>query len=936
MFKQFKHLAATALAIAAVVPAMGQSVDSPLPVNTTGENYYDVGETYESVYYSYTSEVGQYVYFTGLRVNNITYQQGNTTTSVSYASWKTPYNTMTIFYAEAGTEYILTATTSTDTYIRFTFSSEEAPYNNGRDPENPIIAGACTYLPCGKTGTSFWDPTADCYANYTAPEGGKLVVTFYGGKPNEMYYSTLDQNNIKIEPSYTSATQNYRAAIQVEAGQVISFRFKNSSPVVGFFGIEEVIPGASMEDYFICADGANVIPAAAGNYWYTFMTPAYPSQSIVTVTSEATATMDFCGSGGSSIQLFNALHMRYSIPSDSRRYLIIHKSEATATDETFNFEMTAPTAYDVIQTGPTIESGAETSTPDFGGTYYYSIEAPASGAWFLDMDFATDLQAAACDFYVYDNPTGYYKSYGASIHMEAVNGTKYYIRVVVPYTMDGAAFTATFNAIQPGETASNPIAAEVGQNPMSNSRDLYYSYTPATNCWVNLSVTGASLPSVMESGAMVTTLPVSDNTFRFEAEAGKTYVLNFKNVPAGASFNISEVPYAEGESYETAFEAELGSNVLPSAAGKTWYKYTATGSDFVIVTTTLPFSYSTTIAMYVNQVTSANRVTMDYNYDYYLGNSWSQIKQPVAAGDICYILVETTTAREDGASITLTTEPIGPGMAASTAIPMNLEFNEEGIATFAIPETSSEIWYSFEIPIDALLSGDTASSLSAKVYSHDGTTEVGSLGWSGFTNQSVTAGTFYLKVVYNYNAGNLLTLSYRIPGPGEGMSTAYEIPVTGDPTTYDFPYNGGYSGPTVWYSMDLNEGTLSMDCSAWMISGSVYDSNNNYMSSISEERAAFGVDHYGFVNLTIPAAGRYYLRFTNLTPNGYMSDPNAVATSIFTGSALDMPQVSVEEFEAEEAAPEYYTLNGTRVNGRPEAGLYIVRRGAKVSKVIIR
>lgn len=38
---------------------------------------------------------------------------------------------------------------------------------------------------------------------------------------------------------------------------------------------------------------------------------------------------------------------------------------------------------------------------------------------------------------------------------------------------------------------------------------------------------------------------------------------------------------------------------------------------------------------------------------------------------------------------------------------------------------------------------------------------------------------------------------------------------------------------------------------------------------------------------------------------------------------------------ADEAAPEYYTLQGVRVEN-PSAGIYICRRGSKVSKVIFR
>lgn len=929
MFMKLRHLSSLALALTCTATVFAQSQSSPLPVNTEAINYCDVGSMYSYCYYTYTPSVSEYVYLDGLRSYGVTYQNGSVTEQVPYASYASQVSgNYTAFYANAGVTYLIEGYTYTQTYVRFTFSSKPGEFNNGQDINNPIIAeNGVNYLPCTKEGSSYYDPCIPVYLTYTATEGGKLVLSFPAQPSDALYYSTGDVENGRVTFNYNAAAGSYRATIQVEAGQTVNFKATSSNPILGIFSIEPIVPGSSQEDAIICAEGENVIPAAAGNYWYTFTTPSSPSRSMVTVTSEAVATMDLLGSSGNNLQSFNAIHMRYPIYSSITNYLLIHKEEATAADETFDFSTAPMTGIDVIEGAVAIESGVETTTLDFGGEYFYKLTSPATGAWFLNADFAEGTTSEA-SFYVYSDPGSYYTSYGPSIHMEAEANHEYYVKVQVPYNVDGVSFTVSFAEIQPGETRSNPIVANAGLNNMAASKELFYTYTAQADCWVNVAVENVELPFVfLTSGPTVSTLDVNDHQNRFEATAGETYLMMFRNVTAGASFTISEAEYGVGESYATALQAVIGENTLPEPAGKTWYKYTATENCFLTMTTTVPYSHSTEIRLYINQIDNDNSISMPSDYSWVSGYSWSEMKATIQAGDECYILISTTDARTEGAAFNLSVSPIGEGQSYLTAIPMNLEFTEEGQAVFQLPAISTETWYSFEVPYAGLLSITKEETMTASLYGQNGRDNIASFSWSNISNESVTAGTYYIKVDNNYY-DMALNFSMRQPGPGETASTAFEIPVTGNPTLYHFG-NKPSELTAIYYSIELNEGLLSMECPAWYVVGSLYGPEDNYVGGIRE----MTTDVYGFTDIVIPAAGRYTFKFTSFTADYYNSEATSECT--FSGTALE-GGVGVGTLGASEAATEYYTLSGIKVQGKPAPGLYIIRKGDKVGKVTVR
>lgn len=66
------------------------------------------------------------------------------------------------------------------------------------------------------------------------------------------------------------------------------------------------------------------------------------------------------------------------------------------------------------------------------------------------------------------------------------------------------------------------------------------------------------------------------------------------------------------------------------------------------------------------------------------------------------------------------------------------------------------------------------------------------------------------------------------------------------------------------------------------------------------------------------------------------SSGNKPLTSIVVKTGTTEDPVSVGAIETEQAAREMFDLNGRRVNGAPEKGIYIVRQGSKVSKVIVK
>ncbi len=921
MERLFKSLTAFAAAAVLTVPLAAQTQSSPLILDPNGENYYELGRTYGDVYYQYTAPANQLVILDGLRSFGVTEDSSGTSVSVLNASYTSPVSA-TVFYAESGKTYLIDGYTNDKKYVQFTPQITASDLNNGQDQSNPIIgSNELTYLPCTKDGTAWNADQIPIYVQYTPDMTGKMVFNFTTSV--NMWKVGEDGTLTKIDNTWTDA-YTYRATQQVTEGEPILFKFTCANPLVAYTTIEEVYPGSSLEDAFQGVTGENILPAAAGTYWYSIPAPA--TQSFMLVSSEAAGSMAICSATGGQLSSYASLECREEMSPSTPRFLKITKPEATVSDETFTIIYESFQPYDKFETAEPISAGEEVTTPMYPGRYYYAITAPESGSWFIDINAVGEVEGDyTLTLYNKEVSWSWIKS-GKTVHYEVSPGVEYVILVNCASTLHGMSFKAEFNEVQPGESPGNPLTAHLGVNQAQSGVEMYYTYTPEESQWIYLELDGLEAPTVTTGeSSYIYPESVETNKIRWEGTADVAYLLRFDNVGADATFTISTVPFSAGEDASTALEATTGENILPEAAGKTWLKYVAGMDGFVEVSTNLVYDYNNTIYVYINEVSSSNRFSLDRK-DYY-SNEYGVLKKPVSEGDVVYIFVKTPSVREDK-WIKIENTMAAPGETPNNAFVIEFVDN---VGTVTLPQIySGEVWYKFIIEEECKVSTTTGSYVAGTLYSSDATTSLGSIGWQSATYTYglgpviVTPGIYYVKYTSNYTEQDA-TWTISQLGVGESMSNAIAIPLTENPATYQFE-----SKPTgtanVWYALQLHKGTLSMSCPTWNMMGYLKNAEGENIKEVTN----MGNDVFGFTDVEIPEEGTYYLAFSVLS---LWEEGDGLCT--FTGTSFG-PYVGVSALASDDVEAEYYTLQGVKVSGKPAPGLYIVKRGDKTNKVIIK
>lgn len=915
MKKSFMKLMGLAFAAVAPLAMSAQSVDNPLPL-VAGENAYtptSSGYTYVNYKYSPTEDV--LVNMEGTAVYSI---NDNGTEGNIWYSYDPVKRSM--FWAQAGHEYTFSIGTYEEA-ISFDVTFTPKPYNSGQDKNNPLISELGeNFYPCTKDGTGWMAPSLPLYSKFTAPRAGKL--TLYGlSHPYDSYL--IGNDGSRTELTFNSAEpRGYRCVLQVEEGEELMFEFNNGSPIVLTLTLEDSVPGSGPDEPFKTKTGANEIPAAAGTYWYTFSTPTGSDNIYVILTSECKYPVEILVGGSQSLQgECDVIQLRESFGPGVTRLIKITKEEATADVESFNLKFETPQMYDSFNTAEPISASTVIDTPDFAGVYYYSIESPQTGAWFLDVD-SQEGENENVNYYIYDSNNSYsYLAGGKTAHVEVQPSTRYIVKASVPTNVLGTSFSCTFNTIAAGQTAADPLPAVPGENEVPLWKEAYYKYTPEVAGWVVLECKGLVIYSVYENGNYVVCKKYGENSARFEGTAGKTYVIRVDEIEADATLTISQQDYAPGETQDNPLEIGVGQVGIPNIAGKTWYKFTSDETGFINVETDMPYSYTSAVEVYVGEITNINCVSMS-TIGSWGAYQYKPLKTGIKAGQSAYICV-TSDEPGEGYQLNVYTSPAAPGETIATAI--EIPFENGMNYNFTRPDGMA--WYSIELP-EGLFTLQSEDYFYMYLYNEAGTEQLANSSYKngnyGLWNAAVENKKYLLCLTNSYDDFSA-TLTVEEPGPGATPKTAILIENAGNPTIFE--KDSQEYGESLWYCMDLNAGTLKWN-SPESISGSVY-AEGDYSSAIesigyiwSDPDSAD--EYYGFYGLEIPAPGRYYFKITQCYFNTQIT---------ITGTALETVEDSVETLGAANGEAEYYTLQGVKV-ANPERGIFIKVAGGKACKVV--
>ncbi|MDE5789693.1 MAG: hypothetical protein K2H96_00490 [Muribaculaceae bacterium] len=870
--------------VATALPSAAQSETSPVVIE--GGKEYTV--TDNTAYFSFTPSVNEIVKLNGLYLNMTTEKvtassNGNSTSFIPAIKYDPRF---TAFVAEKGVTYTFSHTIGYGEQTPYTISCEVVPLKgnvNGTTCSAPIDMTGLEYFvfPCS-TGTPV-------YAEYTAPQSGRLflnsIASFtalkVGGTCGEIY-------DVLSRGEYTNGYYPYE--IIVDEDETLIFEATASNNVYVSIQLQEIIPGATCQDAFQTKVGSNEIPAAAGKYWYSVEVPEEQANCMLALTSTSTATVSIskgCKTAGTAYQNLN---LRYGPLSAGENLFLEIDKEETTLPETFTLEYSDLLPIENVKIGESINSADKIQTPSNPGKYYYSFTAPEGDPMLLDFTGDSNGTYTLTE----RGTTSPSLATGSKFQLKTTPGMTYILTVNVNEAKP-CNFEFTFNTLFPGALVNYPIDVDFGTTEIPDFSPVYFRYNNPDGGKVALSsdIENASIGvfEILYNNEYKVKLNDDDKGLWFEAQAGKDYYIRLTKPEDMASHSgnltLSEVPYEEGESWQTALKINPGTVSLPEAPAVVWYQVEAPKDCFFTLSTSLEYDYDDIMEVYVGKV---NKETVEYLK---AGDNWeyAPFKTAVRKGETVYLHFDYYYG-SDAETITIGFEEAAEGEIPSKAI--QLTYSDPS-CQFSFLDTWDEeeevdktIWYTVELPA-GIFDCTSSTEIYLSIYSADNlSTPIASTDrGNGLSNVELPEeGKYYIALLSAYGDGEA-TISVREPEPGETIATAVEVDRKNLPYSIQVP---DHTNKNYWIQFSAISGELNAT-SPQSITGSLYFGENmeNKIADLQSRNENDGTI-YGLFGYRISKEGIYYLNIRYCT-NG--------ATLTFSGSALDDIPSNINSIGAE-------------------------------------
>lgn len=759
----------TALAIPAIaIAASAQTADSPSPI-TPGENSWD-GNIYTSVYFSYTAEADELVTLDGVQIQDV---KCDGTAIPVYSAYDPE---ITIFQTRKGSTYLLNIFTVT-TSINFTAEMTPHEYNDALTCSDPVTAteGEFTFVPCATEGGGFMPKRIPVYASFTPSKSGRLEI-FTKVYPYLLEAGTDCDNFTPLTKEYTG--DGYCYTMTAEAGVTNIFRIQNTQAVWMQFSVVDENPGSSCEDAWTAVPGdGNEIPAAAGTYWYRFTAPASPALSYAEVSSEAGGSIEMylsCGSETGMQSCDDAISLRVPVQASDSRVFKIVKNAATAAPQSLSLAFTAPQPYDSFETALPVEAGQATVTPAFGGTYYYSVTSPAEGTRFLDVKGAGEMpEGGIIEIYSADKNFLILASGRGEARCAVVPDNTYVVKVVCPNSLRSYRFTMDFSEVREGEIPSLPITAAIGSNEVPPYGNVYFTYTPTADGWIELNgIPSVPLVTTGEDGKENVHLypGASEDSRRFKGTAGTSCLITFHGVTEATTFTLAESSFMPGDTPSSAIPFTDGSANVETVSGEVWYVYECESDGFLQLSSTVPYTASTSISVYLNSIDTDSRRAMTGE-----GEVFTPLRMAVERGDKAYVCVSESAVTAGGV-LTAEITAARPGEAPYAAIEIPVTGDPTIYTLLTGVTDGTPAWYSVQLNAGTLSLSAGASALALSLYAAGDTQQplaTASLDFSswvyGFTDVQIPAKGEYLLEVGELTSEREIVLTGNSLVPGVGV-----------------------------------------------------------------------------------------------------------------------------------------------------------------------
>ena len=712
-----------------VLLGMAQEVTPPTSLETAldlaeGENSYTLAESQGSttLYYKYTSPENSATLLK-LVIGNSQLSPNVAEDPVNYVGYISPASGF-----DGAKYYVLPAGKTIYVGIygygvtEYSFTAELTPFDEtlGTTMGNPVeLTAGEVYIPSFYAQNGY--TLTPVYAKYTATETGMLSIAVSTSVSQSYVREGLDGTDAAMTSEYKNGTSYLKC--DVEEGKTYYLSLYSYSPLIAKGEVVHLTEGTSSDAPYEGKNTGNVLPAAAGTYWYKY---TVESDGFLTIQTEATldgGTVSVYKMGSTSYPLTSvtgSFGIRYKATADT--YLVsINKTAATAQDETFAFVVEGFKDGDSFSQPIVIGAGTHV-TPAADGTYYYQLDVPTDGKpYFINVQFN---KSAVTSYNTYvqlywaqyeGQEPSYLAYYGDNgINQQVQAGAKYYLLWSLGEGTNEIPFTVAFNTVEAGDTPSDPITATTGENVLKAGATKYYDYTATKACWVSIDTDpGITVDFMSSSDTYASPMSVSRNgtVTKKSVAAGEACHLRFTNVSDETTFSLTEVDFQDGEVCDMAVPVEADTTALAAEPLDYWYVFTATQRGVVEVSSDINYEYAADFSGTSNVYLLADGCT-GYPTGISQSNSQGTVFQGsvrVSEGQNVLIHVKTYTAQE-GKSLIITMRDFENGEDVSCPIELT-----PGQLTFDEVQRNAPVWYHI-YALEGDLSLSASSYLSGCLY----------------------------------------------------------------------------------------------------------------------------------------------------------------------------------------------------------------------------
>lgn len=994
------------MGLAALYASAQTTVETALDLKT-GENSYTQDEaSYAQVYFKYTAPEGEsQLLYISTDVNS----GGGSFAASTTGSTQSQGDIVPICSTASGDKVIPVKAGQT-IYIIASIYSKEFKFNVSAKAAN--VDGATVATAVEGTEESFYIPyhteevyhedyhyyeyvPQPTYVKYVAKGDDVLQLTFENYVKSVAIQEGEDgtPQDVTVSGSYDSSTYKYTysAKMNVEKGKTY---YLLVTPQGGpmFASLSEVVisKGSTYELPFDAQEGANVLPAATGKYWYKYTAQ---KSGFLNLTSEAGLpsgtvsvynNVQYIPYNNTQAQVSGSLGIRFEVEAGKDYYICVEKAIATDADETFSLTLEQAQDGDKFSQPIVISelSGTET-LPESDGVRYYSITVP-KGEYIFTVkaeDGPTETSGTLCTLFTKDSGGQYSLTSGYNGFRYQMNNyaeTTYIFSWNCKNNENGFKFSYSCKAVEAGDVATNPLTAVEGDNELKAASEKYYTFTPSKGGWLTIDtdvfidVTFMKDPSGFNNYDAVKEATVT----KMKADAGTAVIIKFSGITDDTSFNLSMSDFEVGEGIDNpivvnvdAAKAEATEVSIPQKAVNYWYKYVAPKTGKLTVSADITDGLGNN-ALYVR--VGKNGQSENFK-SYAMSGSTSTVvfrgSKMVNEGDEVYVNLVVNDAQKDKK---LTFALADPEKGESSSNPIELTAGEH---TVAKATRTAPLWYSVELPTEGKLTirtipGNSNMELGAYLYAADADgkpIESNPLAYSSTVYDETTYSSYMqLSYVVNgvtTNTGKFFVQVYSTSGetpivvsidkiaPGEDFTQAIEL-APGDTTLM----KASYSAP-VWYKVNLAEGEFKMvstDANNYSFNAELYavgEDGAPSTSYVAYSQMVYDATPYYTqllynVDGTQAAAGEYYIKLNmayseipvTLTFN--QGKPSGIGHAEASADDVLIENGRIEAVNGEPLA--VYDLSGRIVaNGKGSVnvkrGIYVVRtQGGKSVKVSIK